>query len=75
MRKADLTPKPKENLITAKQRATRFEKIEKFYLSQISKTDDREADSPTSAYNYCKGILQILRYYNMGVALRKGSPH
>lgn len=75
MRKSDLIKKPNEDLITAKQRASRFEKlVEKFYNSLIKPTNEREAYSPSSAYNYCKGILQLLRYYNMTVSLRRGSP-
>jgi hypothetical protein len=74
-RKADLTPKPNEDLITAKQRANRFEKdLEKFYLELIKKTETRDAYIPSTAYNYTKGILQLLRFYNMGVSLRSGSP-
>ena len=74
-RKQDLMPRANESIIDAKQRADRFEKeLEKFYLSLIKKTANREAYTPTSASNYTKGILQLLRYYNMGLALRTGSP-
>jgi len=73
-RKADLAPKEGEDLIEAKQRSTRLEKeIERFYLSLIVKSGDRAAYSPSSAYSYTKGILQILRYYEMPISLRKGS--
>jgi len=69
-RKDDLTPKPNESPVEAKQRAKRFEKLlEKFHgwLLQRGYTIN-------SARTYCLGILQLFRYHEMGISLRQGSP-
>jgi len=74
-RKEDLTPRPNESLIEAKQRATRFEKlIEDFHKWLITPQPDRESYEINTARTYCLGILQIFRYYEMGLTLRTQSP-
>jgi len=68
--KDDLTPKANESLVDAKQRASRYEKLlEKFHgwlLEQGYKIN--------SARTLCLGLMQLFRYYNMGITLRTGSP-
>jgi len=74
-RKDDLTPRASESLIDAKQRAQRFEKlIEEFHKWLGTKQPDREAYPINTCRTYCLGILQIFRYYNMGLTLRAQSP-
>jgi len=69
-RKDDLTLRANESLVDAKQRATRFEKLlEKFHgwlLDQGYKLN--------TARTLCLGLMQLFRYYNMGITLRTGSP-
>ena len=69
-RKDDLTPRPNESFVEAKQRASRYEKLlEKFHgwlLEQDYKIN--------RARTMCLGIMQLFRYYNMGIKLRAGSP-
>jgi len=70
-RKEDLTPRPKESLIDAKQRAGNYEKLlEQFYVWLIGEGYDKA----NTRYNYCKGLLQLFRYYNMNLTLRNQSP-
>jgi site-specific recombinase XerD len=69
-RKDDLTPRPDESFVDTKQRASRYEKLlEKFHgwlLEQSYKIN--------TARTMCLGIMQLFRYYNMGITLRTGSP-
>ncbi len=70
-RKGDLTPKPKESLVDAKQRANRYEKLlEEFYFWLESEGYNKA----NTRYNYCKGLLQLFRYDNMNLTLRNNSP-
>lgn len=74
-RKEDLTPRANENLIEQRQRADRYEKlIEEFHKWLATAQTDREAYDINTARTYCLGILQIFRYYNMGLSLRAQSP-
>ena len=69
-RRDDLTPRPSENFVDAKQRASRYEKLlEKFHTWLL-----RECYKINSARTLCLGIMQMFRYYNMGITLRTGSP-
>jgi len=75
MRKDDVTPRPSESIVEAKQRASRFEhELERFHNWLTRKTDEREAYLPSTATSMCKGLMQIFRYYQMPIALRTGSP-
>ena len=70
-RKENLTQREKENLIDFKNRSTRFEKlIEKFHRWLI----EEKKMAINTARTQCLGIMQLFRYYNMGVVLRSGSP-
>ncbi len=70
-RKADLTPKPNENIVEIKQKATRYEKhLERFH-SWMLKTKGFSINTARSNVN---GILQLFRYYSMPISLRSGSP-
>ena len=70
-RKDDLTPRPNESLVDQKQRADRFEKkLEEFHKWLL---EEREYKINT-ARTYVMGILQLFRYYSMGITLRTGSP-
>lgn len=70
-RKDDLTPKPQENIIEAKQRASRYEKLmEKFHNWMLTE----KGFKINTARSNCNGILQLFRYYNMPINLRSGSP-
>jgi hypothetical protein len=79
-RKDDLTPRPNENIIDAKNRASRFENIlEEFHawmLKPIHTINEKPNQSYTinSARANTLGIMQLFRYYNMGIVLRAGSP-
>jgi hypothetical protein len=69
-RKDDLTPRPNETMVEAKQRSNRYEKLlEKFYAWMSEQGYKRN-----SMYTNCKGLRQLFRYYNMGLTLRLGSP-
>jgi len=69
-RKDDLTPKANESLVDAKQRASRYEKLlEKFHGWLL-----KRGYKINSARTLCLGIMQMFRYYNMGITLRTGSP-
>lgn len=69
-RKDDLTPKPNETLVDSKQRASRYEKLlEKFHAWL-----EKQGYKINSARTFCLGIMQLFRYYNMGITLRTGSP-
>ncbi|MGA3289442.1 MAG: hypothetical protein ABSD42_04295 [Candidatus Bathyarchaeia archaeon] len=70
-RKDDLTPRANESLIDAKQRANRYEKLlEQFY----NWLEGEGYEKANTRYNYCKGLLQIFRYYSMNLTLRNQSP-
>ena len=69
-RKDDLTPRANETLVDAKQRASRYEKLlEKFHDWLL-----KQGYKINSARTLCLGIMQLFRYYNMGITLRTGSP-
>jgi len=69
-RKDDLTPRPDETLVDAKQRASRYEKLlEKFHAWLLER-----GYKINSARTLCLGLMQLFRYYNMGITLRTGSP-
>jgi len=69
-RKDDLTLKPNETLVDTKQRASKYEKLlEKFHAWLLT-----QGYKINSARTLCLGIMQLFRYYNMGITLRTGSP-
>jgi hypothetical protein len=69
-RKDDLTPRRNENIIEQKQRASRQEKeLEKFHSYLLG-----QGYMLNSARTFITGMLQLLRYYEMGITLRQGSP-
>jgi len=69
-RKDDLTPRPNETLVEAKQRASRYEKLlEKFHAWLLE-----QGYKINSARTLCLGLMQLFRYYNMSITLRAGSP-
>jgi hypothetical protein len=79
-RKDDLTPRPNENLVNAKNRASRYENLlEEFHawlmkpIHTINKKEN-QAYGLNTARTSTLGLLQIFRYYNMGLTLRNGSP-
>jgi len=79
-RKDDLTPRPNENLVDAKNRASRYENLlEEFHawlmrpIHTINKKEN-QAYGINTARTSTLGLLQIFRYYNMSVTLRNGSP-
>ena len=79
-RKDDLTPRPNENLVDAKNRASRYENLlEEFHawlmkpIHTINKKSN-QAYGINTARTSTLGLLQIFRYYNMGLTLRNGSP-
>lgn len=79
-RKDDLTPRPNENLVDAKNRASRYENLlEEFHawlmkpIHTINKKSN-QAYGINTARTSTLGLLQIFRYYNMGLVLRNGSP-
>ncbi len=58
-RKDDLTPKPKDSFVDAKQRANRYEKLlEQFYFWLESEGYDKA----NTRYSLCKGLIQLFRY-------------
>ena len=70
-RKDDLTPRPKENLIDAKQRATHYEKLLEEFCSWL---ESEGYDKANTRYGYCKGLIQLFRYYSVNLTLRNNSP-
>ena len=70
-RKDDLTLKPDESLIDAKQRANRYEKLLEQFYNWLESEGYKKANT---RYNYCKGLLQLFRYYTMNLTLRNQSP-
>jgi hypothetical protein len=65
-----LTPRKDENLIDQKNRADRFEReLEKFHKWMLGK-----GYTINTARTYCTAVLQLFRYYSMGITLRTGSP-
>jgi hypothetical protein len=79
-RKDDLTPRPNENLVDAKNRASRYENLlEEFHawlmkpIHTINKKEN-QAYGINTARTSTLGLLQIFRYYNMSLTLRNGSP-
>ena len=79
-RKDDLTPRPNENLVDAKNRASRYENLLEEFHAWMGKPIHTINKKPTQAYGIntrrtsTLGLLQIFRYYNMGLVLRNGSP-
>jgi integrase len=69
-RKDDLTPRPNESLVDAKQRANRFERR----LEDFHKWTLERGYKLNSARTLCLGLMQLFRYYSMGITLRAGSP-
>lgn len=69
-RKNDLTVRANENLVEAKQRAKRFEKLLEKFHSYLLQNEYKL----NTARTYCLGILQLFRYHEMGITLRNGSP-
>lgn len=79
-RKDDLTPRPNENLVDAKNRASRYENLlEEFHawlmkpIHNVNKKSN-QAYGINTARTSTLGLLQLFRYYNMSVTLRNGSP-
>ena len=79
-RKDDLTPRPNENLVDAKNRASRYENLLEEFHAWLMKPVHTISKKPNQAYGIntartsTLGLLQIFRYYNMSVTLRNGSP-
>jgi len=79
-RKDDLTPRPNENLVDAKNRASRYENLLEEFHTWLMKPNHTINKKPNQAYGIntartsTLGLLQIFRYYNMGLTLRNGSP-
>jgi hypothetical protein len=79
-RKDDLTPRPNENLVDAKNRASRYENLLEEFHAWMGKPIHTINKKPNQAYGINSrrtstlGLLQIFRYYNMGLVLRNGSP-
>jgi integrase len=79
-RKDDLTPRPNENLVDAKNRASRYENLLEEFHAWMGKPIHTINKEPNQAYGIntrrtsTLGLLQIFRYYNMGLTLRNGSP-
>jgi len=79
-RKDDLTPRPNENLVDAKNRASRYENLLEEFHSWLMKPIHTINKKPNQAYGIntartsTLGLLQIFRYYNMDLTLRNGSP-
>jgi hypothetical protein len=79
-RKDDLTPRPNENLVDAKNRASRYENLLEEFHAWMGKPIHTINKKPNQAYGIntrrtsTLGLLQIFRYYNMGLTLRNGSP-
>jgi len=79
-RKDDLTPRPNENLVDAKNRASRYENLLEEFHAWLMKPihtingKSNQAYGINTARTSTLGLLQIFRYYNMGLTLRNGSP-
>lgn len=79
-RKDDLTPRPNENLVDAKNRASRYENLLEEFHAWLMKPIHTINKKPNQAYGIntartsTLGLLQIFRYYNMSLTLRNGSP-
>jgi integrase len=79
-RKDDLTPRPNENLVDARNRASRYENLLEEFHAWMGKPIHSINKKPNQAYGIntrrtnTLGLLQIFRYYNMGLTLRNGSP-
>jgi len=79
-RKDDLTPRPNENLVDAKNRASRYENLLEEFHAWLMKPIHPINKKPNQAYGIntartsTLGLLQIFRYYNMSLTLRNGSP-
>jgi hypothetical protein len=79
-RKDDLTPRPNENLVDAKNRASRYENLLEEFHAWMGKPIHMINKKPNQVYGIntrrtsTLGLLQIFRYYNMGLVLRNGSP-
>lgn len=79
-RKDDLTPRKGENFVDRKNRADRFEReLEKFHAWMLKpihtiKGKPNRPYSINSARSYCTAVMQLFRYYSMGITLRTGSP-
>ena len=79
-RKDDVTPRPNENFVDGKNRAKRFEDILEKYWKWLQKPQFTIMGKPNKGYGlntahvYCVGVLQLFRYYSMGITLRAGSP-
>lgn len=69
-RKDDLTPRPNESLVDAKQRADRFERI----LEDFHKWTLERGYKLNSERTLCPGLMQLFRYHSIGLTLRAGSP-
>ena len=68
-RKADLTQRPNEDIVTYRNRSSNYEKIiESFYKHLIDKGYKINA-----AKSVTHGIRQLFRYYHMDVRMRSGS--
>jgi integrase len=68
-RKDDLTQKPNEDLVTYRNRASRYTKIiEQFHASLLE-----EGLKINTAKSLTNGIRQLFRYYNMDIKIRNGS--
>jgi hypothetical protein len=70
-RKDDLTLKPHESLVDAKQRANHYEKLLEEYYIWLEKEG---YDRANTRYGYCKGLIQLFRFYSMNLTLRNQSP-
>ena len=69
-RKDDLTPRPDETFVDTRQRTGRYEKLlEKFHAWLL-----KQGYKINTARTLCLGLMQLFRYYNMGMTLRAGSP-
>jgi hypothetical protein len=79
-RKDDLTPRPNENLVDAKNRASRYENLLEEFHAWLMQPIHTINKKPNQAYGIntartsTLGLLQIFRYYNMDLTLRNGSP-
>jgi integrase len=68
-RKDDLTQRPKEDLVTYRNRAANYAKIiERFYAHLLD-----EGYKINTAKSLTNGIRQLFRYYQMDIKVRNGS--
>ena len=69
-RKDDLTPRTNETFVDTRQRTGRYEKLlEKFHAWLL-----KQGYKINTARTLCLGLMQLFRYYKMGITLRAGSP-